>query len=125
MIFRDWIVQKYNEWSDYGRKSENQFAMYLGVNPATYNSWKNGTRGEPKRKEIIDKIAERYPEVYEVLGMPGPSSPFDSLSPTLRSALASAVYSADRRISEMGIDTDSPEARKIFREELDKHLDNL
>lgn len=69
MDFHDWFKQKFNEYSG-GKKSESQFATWLGMNQGTVNAYMNKTRGQPKSKELIDKLVDKFgDEVYGVLGL--------------------------------------------------------
>lgn len=122
MDFYEWIKKKYTDWSG-GKKSENQFAVYLGISQATLNAWMNKTRGVPTSKKVINKLVERYgDEVYDVLGLSRPD---------LRDQLIEAGFPAkfveellktreeySRELESKGIKTDSPEARRIINEAL-------
>lgn len=51
------------------KMSDTQFAQWLGVNAAAYNTWINGTR-KPDVSSAI-KLAEKLgPEVFDALGYP-------------------------------------------------------
>lgn len=128
MEFRDWIEDKYKQWSR-GKKSETQFAIYLGVSQATMNAWINGSRGYPKSAKIIRSLAEKLgPEIYEIIGLQRPPEP-----PDIRDQLIEAGFPADfvdalletreeytRELESKGISTDTPEARRIVNEALAK-----
>lgn len=124
MDFYEWIKTKYADWSG-GKKSENQFALYLGISQATLNAWMNKTRGIPTSKKIINKLVERYgDEVYDVLGLTRPDIrdlliemrfPIDFVD-----ALIETRNEYTRELESKGITTDTPEARRIVNEALAK-----
>ncbi len=124
MDFYDWIKKKYSDWSG-GKKSENQFAVYIGISQATLNAWMNKTRGIPTSKKIINKLVERYgDEVYDVLGLTRPDIrdlliemrfPIDFVD-----ALIETRNEYTRELESKGITTDTPEARRIVNEALAK-----
>jgi transcriptional regulator with XRE-family HTH domain len=128
MEFKDWIAQKYREWSR-GKKSETQFAIYLGVSQATMNAWINGSRGLPKSAKIIRSLADKLgPEIYEIIGLQRPPEP-----PDLRDQLIEAGFPSNfvdellrtreaytLELESKGIKTDSPEAKQIVNEALSK-----
>ena len=75
MEFQIWIKEIISNWENSGR-SETQLAISIGINQATLNAWKNGTRGKPKTKELIDKLidyfSEQDPRVYAAIGLKEP-----------------------------------------------------
>jgi hypothetical protein len=75
MDFHTWLEQKYDEWSNGGKKSVNQFALYLEISQPTVNAWITHSRGAPKSRTIINKLLVQYgdeKETYDAIGIPHP-----------------------------------------------------
>ena len=75
--FRSWFWGKFEEWRRGTTNGPTAFARYLGI--AQYQSvsdWLNG-RYKPKSQEHIAKIADKFPDVYEILGLEPPAQPDD------------------------------------------------
>lgn len=70
--FQDFLLAAYAQQVSKSRRrklSDTQFAQWLGVNPAAYNTWINGTR-KPDLASAI-KLSEKLgPGVFETLGYP-------------------------------------------------------
>lgn len=116
MNFHDWIKFKYLEWSD-NKKSENQFARYLGISQATVNAWFNRTRGQPTSKAIINKLADKLGvEVYEVLGLSVPG-----LTSENSQSLFEATSEFFKLAKENGLSEGDPKFTKLFIEVFSKH----
>jgi transcriptional regulator with XRE-family HTH domain len=102
--FSTLLERKFLEWQlDVGRKSQREFADYLGVNRASLTMWLNGDH-LPERANI-DKLALKLgPEIYDSFDLPRPNpylqkinQLFDNLSPEHQQRLAEDAerYSAN------------------------------
>jgi len=77
MGFTEWIIEKYNEWSQDrstgGRHKDSHaaYARWIGVNQQLISSWLLGKAVPDLRsKNNIHKLAARYgTEIYDVLGI--------------------------------------------------------
>jgi transcriptional regulator with XRE-family HTH domain len=120
--FKDWLVEQYVTWrgNAYGNeRSIRDFAKYLGVSHPILSQWMSGKR-TPSTGSLL-KIAEKFPRVYESLGVsppPGLHLP-ESLPPELRSRLTTAFKEIESAIS--GLDPASPEAQRIADEIMTRH----
>lgn len=122
MNFFDWIRRKYFEWSNGGQRSENEYALWLGVSQPTVNSWMRKTRGQPRSKEVIAALHSKYgDEVYDVLGLPRAPSLFDDMPDGFELLVLALQKAWTAELESKGITTNSPEAREIFK----KHLRRL
>lgn len=70
--FKEWIWEKFEEWRKGSTNGPSAYARYLGVKQQLVSGWLNGDY-KPRMESII-KLAEKYPDVYEVLGMNAPSA---------------------------------------------------
>ena len=104
--FKDWFWEKFDEWRGKTVKGPTDFARYLGIRQQYVSNWLSG-KYKPKSLEQIAKIAERFPEVYEVLGV----QPFGG---DLRVRLKSAVSEALILMLDNKIDPNSGEGKKII-----------
>lgn len=124
MDFSQWIDDQYIIWSK-GRKSETQFAQWLGISQATFNAWKRKARGAPRSQALIKKLADKLgPEVYDVLGLvrPEASTAYESFPADFRRRLADADRELLRRRAELGLtNPDSPEVLAIAMEVFEKY----
>ena len=122
MEFKDWLVEQYVAWrgNAYGNeRSIRDFAKYIGVSQGVISHWMSGKR-TPSTGSLL-KIAQKFPRVYESLGVsppPGLHLP-DSLPPELRSRLTTAFKEIESAIS--GLDPNSPEAQCIADEIMARH----
>ena len=126
--FYQWINEKYIEWAN-GRKSETQFAQWLGISQATFNAWQRKARGVPKSQVLIEKIASKLgPEIYDILGIERPdfnSVSLDSLPSDIRTELESTLREMKERSERQYIaDPNSPEARALAIELFGKFFEN-
>src|SRR5574340_251909 len=75
--FLEWIQQEYRDWN-YNRPGHKggfrAFSAYLGISYQTVQNWINSDIKEVPEVKTISKIALKYPEIYEVLGMPIPKN---------------------------------------------------
>lgn len=128
--FFEWFDEQFDAWSKlHGGKSENQFSAYLGISQPTVNSWRLRTRGVPKTKAIIDKLAEKLNyEVYDVLGLERPPEPipFDSLPSDIRERFAAASREIKERSAKLyNAGPDSPEVKALAAEVFAAHGFNI
>lgn len=120
-----WLLEKWHAWEVQSRekRSEAQFAQYLGVDKKALNHWMNG-RNQPSFQSAL-KIAEttKAPEILSILGYSLPSGVADlSLPPSLKSSFDTAVDEIERTYKARGItDLSSPEALQIAKEILKQH----
>lgn len=75
MSFKEFLFEKFLDWQrEVGRKSQKDFAEYLGVPPTSYSTWIN-TNSKPG-DEYIPILAKKLgDEVYDILGRARPLSP--------------------------------------------------
>jgi len=71
VLFKSWINDKYIEWRGNSRSTLTDFAKYLGVSQQIMNQWIN--EGALPGTRTLPKLAAKYPDVYEVLGLPAPA----------------------------------------------------
>jgi len=123
--FYEWFEIEYQKWSrKHGNKSENQFAKMLGISQATVNAWMQRTRGVPRSKEIIDKLAVGLgPEVYDVLDLrrPGLDEMAPDIPPEFRALLVAATRELADTLAENKIDPASPEGEALAVSVMEKH----
>ncbi len=123
MNFPEWLTAKYVEWRGdrVGRgTSMTAYAKYLGVRQSLFNEWMQGRK--LPGKVSLRKLAPKYPDVYDVLGIPPPvaESPFDALPPDMARALQLATEEVNRALEQRGITGSSPEAERITIEIFEK-----
>ena len=73
MKFQEWITGKYIKWRGDAighERSISDFAKYIGASQQVVSGWMNGST--PNRQQTIAKLATKYPDVYEALGLPTP-----------------------------------------------------
>ena len=96
--FRDWLWGKFEEWRRGTTKGPAAFARYLGIKQQQVSAWLNGDYRP--NLDGIAKLAERYPDIYEVLGVPDPldtwPEPSRSMAKEIRSVMISLGPPADR-----------------------------
>lgn len=119
MEFNDWINLKFYEWRGNTRNSTVEFSKFLDVKQQTLSAWMNG-KYAPKDAINIGKLAEKYPEVYEVLGVDPPPQN-TNLPPFLRKLLDKTLTEISETIKERKIPLDSPEAEKLTIEILERN----
>lgn len=124
--FREWLNKKYIDWrgDSFGNdRSISDFARWIGVSQSTLNEWMQGNVKPSTR--AVPKIAAKYPDVYEVLGMASPASPFDALPTELQEVFLEAGRAALARMSEKGITISDPEGKEIMADELTRSMDRF
>lgn len=120
--FKDWLNGKFVEWRGNTRATLSDFAEYIGVSQQVMNNWIN-QGALPSSARTLPKLARRYPEVYEVLGLPAPISDYDlsGFPPDVRSRLEKAIKEANKTLVSRNITGDNPEAEKITIRIFEKH----
>lgn len=123
MKFNDWITKKYIEWRGdaVGNvRTITDFAEWIGVSQSVMSYWMKKDGKIPRTQKLIYKIADKYPEVYDILGLTSPSF-FNSKVPSrLMRTLDEALREIGSVIEERNIPIDSPEAEKISKEILER-----
>jgi hypothetical protein len=125
MEFYDWFDEKYFDWSGDGKKSENQFAVFLKISQATVNAWRNRSRGKPTSKKIINRLTEVYgdsdPRVYEILGVDRPQDEFSQFPGTLGERFRAAAEEIESMLNSGKFAPGSPEHEAAAREIFSRH----
>ena len=105
--FKEFINDKYVVWRGKGRASISEFARYIGVSQQVLNRWIND--GYTPSARYLPKLAEKFPDVYEVLGLPTPGlSEFNSLPVDVQHAILEAWSAAEARMAKKGTTLKSP-----------------
>jgi len=114
MKFSEWLHEKYNQWNRLfgGEKNYNDFAEYLDIPATSLSNWLNA--GYKPRGENISKLAGKYPDVYQALGMPQPAPAFTSIPELFAQTIYEAIERAGYQIREQHIDPQSKEAERII-----------
>lgn len=76
MNFPQLLEAKYLEWrkNEGGKKTETEFAEWLGFKISTVSTWWNN-KSKPNDEKIIRRLAQKLgDEVYDALGMERPDS---------------------------------------------------
>jgi hypothetical protein len=125
MAFSDWINQKYIEWRGTTRGTVTEFAEdYIGVKQSIMSQWMRPNGKKPNAKSI-GILAQRYPEVYDILDLPRPridlETVFSKLPIAWRENFSKAFLEYNSELSRAGIDTNSPEAREIINQAFERH----
>jgi transcriptional regulator with XRE-family HTH domain len=72
VTFKEWIWEKFYEWRGKTTRGVSEYAKYLEVKQPTVSAWMKGEYGP--RGENLKKLAEKYPDVYDALGLPVPGN---------------------------------------------------
>jgi len=107
-MFQEWFWEKFEEWRRGTKNGPTAFARYLGIKQQYVSNWLDG-KFKPRGKNIA-KLAEKYPDVYEALGLPMPE-PVD-----FRERLETALRVALEEIVTKGVDLNSSEGERIIAE---------
>ena len=70
--FQELLTEAYTEYlakTGKRRVSDNEFARYLGVSPASFNQWINGNR-TPDLENTARLAKKLGPRVFDILGFP-------------------------------------------------------
>jgi hypothetical protein len=76
--FREWINARYSEWRGGNNNragSVTAYARWIGVSSTLMGYYINGRDGHsmaPASPFVLEKFSRRYPNIYEVLGLPDP-----------------------------------------------------
>lgn len=113
MEFSDWFTKKYVEWrgpSVGNDRTISDFADWIEISQPLASQYMKKGGKVPKSQKVIQKIAAKYPEVYDVLGLERPDSiKVDHLPSDLRTRLESALSEINETIAARGIKPDSDE----------------
>jgi hypothetical protein len=123
MKFNDWITKKYIEWRGDAvgnARTITDFSEWIGVSQSVMSYWMKRDGKIPRTQKLISKIAERYPEVYDVLGLTPPSLLAGKVPDRLLVTLEGALREIELAIEEHNIPINSPEAEKISKEILER-----
>lgn len=123
--FITWFKGKFKEWSaDRVSGAISAYAEYLDIPQQVVSYWLAGKIKSPISLEHFTKLAAKYDDVYDAVGLPPPSKKFQdgilTLSPSRRQAFVDAMVEYNAAISKMGIAIDSPESQQILISILDK-----
>ena len=119
--FSEWINKKYAEWRGESRNSVVNFAEYVGVSQQVMSFWLNGRNKKPPSPQSIAKLADKFPDVYEVVGLPQPPSRLNYLPRTFRRRLERAQAETERIFRERGLTGEMPEAEQVAIEVFEKY----
>ncbi len=112
--FKAWINKLFFDWRGESRKSVSDFARELKVSQQVMNGWLN-YGSIPSNKNLFT-LADKFPEVYDVLGLPRPD-----LSPVNSRLLLEASRDLSLSIKEAGIDINSAAFEKLAIEIFSRH----
>jgi hypothetical protein len=118
MNFSDWITNKYIKWRGNRVGSESTvtaFADYIGVPQQVISGWMKKGGKTPKSSKYITLLAAKYPEIYEILGIPSPETQeeLEGLPPSFRRRIRSATAEVNRLMEERGLSGEDPEAEEL------------
>ena len=114
--FREWFWGKFDRWRGKTTKGPTAYARYLGIKQQYVSDWLSG-KYTPKSQEHIQLLAEKYPDVYQVLGL---RDPLDALPPGFAERLRLAIVEIREAIEQEGVSVDSPRADEIKKSIMDK-----
>ena len=119
--FSEWINRKFLEWRGNSRLGVTDFAEYIGVSQPLMSNWLNGINKRPPAASNIAKLADKFPDVYEVVGLPQPPSRFNYLPRSFRRRLERAQAETERIFRERGLTGEMPEAEQVAIEVFEKY----
>lgn len=119
--FTKWINEKFIEWRGNSRFGVTDFANYVGVSQPLMSRWLNGRSKRMPDSESIAKLADKFPDVYEAVGLPAPKPKFVYLPRELRRNLERAQEETEHILRERNLTGEDPEAEKIAIEIFEKH----
>ena len=121
--FKDWFWEKFDDWRGKTTNGPTAFARYLGIPQQHVSAWLQG-KYKPKSAQHIAKVAEKYPEIYDVLGVPKPEPPPDPLAVlplAMRARLEEAMREIETTLASKQVDSNSQEGKAIVSKILDAH----
>lgn len=118
--FKNWFWDKFEEWRKGTTNGPTAFARYLGIKQQLVSSWLDG-KYKPRNAEHISLLYQKYPDVYEVLGLPVPEPgedvSFGQWPESIRRRLEAADLEIRKRFKENAItNPESEEAERIVIE---------
>ncbi len=116
MEFKTWFWGKFEEWRRGSTKGPTAYARYLGVKQQLVSAWLNGNF-QPRMDSII-KLAEKYPDIYEVLNVDAPLD-LSVLPPDDAASLRAALVEV--RSTLHGQTLSETEARKLSDSIMARH----
>lgn len=119
--FNKWINTKFVEWRGDSRLGVTDFASYIGVSQQSMSKWINGHSKRAPDAVSIAKLADKFPDVYEAVGLPAPASTAQALPPAFRRRLEQAQAEVERTFRQRSITGEMPEAEQIAIEIFEKH----
>jgi hypothetical protein len=136
MKFNEWLMKKYFDWQIQAgkRRSQKEFADYLGVSPSALGQWMDGGY-QPRGSRNITRLSEKLgPEVYDLLDLPYPLPPeleaktlqlvkiIMSFPPGLQQIMVSAVQETALELSKIPRPLDEQELERLFLEMVKKNI---
>lgn len=121
-VFKEWINRVFLDFRGDTRLSVSDFARHIGISQQVMNGWLN--YGSIPSAKYLSRLANIYPEVYEILGLPTPEVTINNIEylPEAKQVqLTSALNEISRAVKEKGISRDSAEADKLSIEILAKY----
>ena len=117
--FTAWFNKKYVEFRGDSRLTVTDFAKELDIPQPTVSVYLLG-KGPPRDRKNLTKIAKKYPEVYEVLGMQGPINQketklvgIEKLPQDVQSRLLAAIAEINAEFERRNLTGEMPEAKQI------------
>ena len=118
--FTEWINEKFIEWRGNSRNGVTDFARFVGVSQQVMSNWLNGRNKRPPSPESIAKLAEKFPDIYEVIGFPQRNKRY-RLPKEMLERLESAQEEVERVFRERGLTGEMPEAETIAIDIFERH----
>lgn len=121
--FKTWFWGKFEEWRKGTVNGPTAFAAYLGVKQQYVSRWLDG-KSRPQSLKIIKKLAETYPDVYDILGIeptPEEDDLYSQVPPPYRDQLRAAINEITANLIERELLPESPEGKLLAREIFFKH----
>lgn len=130
MEFGKWLNKKFSDWRGETRKGVTDFAAYIGVSHPVMSNWLNGKSKKPPSPENIGKLADKYPDVYDVLGLPRPQAAIDvhsiaavlsKLPPGEAERFVAAYLDFSAACKAAGIEKTDPASKPLFEAAFKNH----
>ena len=125
---KDWLNQKFVEWEkNQGHKqSYYAFSRFLEVSQSGLAQWMTGS-GTPTGDDLAAIASKLGTEIYDVIGMPRPSTEMQrftlalaSLPVDIRQHMMNAIVEAGQALGQERLRADSADAHRKVLEILDK-----